>query len=274
MYRFPSLPSLLAITLCLYSSLSTAIDTGLLRLATTSSVQNSSLLEQLVRRFEQESDYQMRVYVVGSGAALRMGRKGLADAIISHSPKAEILFMQEGHGAVRQPLMHNEFVLVGPADDPADIRGLSDTVQALKRIAMRSQTFVSRADESGTHKRERQLWRISGFNTFGKPWYQEAGMGMGDSLKLGDELQAYMLVDRGTWLAMRTTLKLVLLSFGDPRLINTYSVIAVSENSHREVNENAGRAFVDLMTSNEVQALIGAFRVDGELLFTPANGVR
>lgn len=274
MYRFPSLPSLLAITLCLYSSLSTAIDTGLLRLATTSSVQNCSLLEPLIQHFEQESDYRVKIYVVGSGAALRMGRTGLADAIISHSSEEEELFMQEGHGAVRRQLMHNDFVLVGPAGDPAGISGLTDSVQALIHIAMREYMFVSRADESGTHKRERNLWRTSGFNPFGKPWYREAGMGMGDALRLGDELQGYMLVDRGTWLAMRSTLKLVLLSFGDPRLNNAYSVISVSRNSHREVNEKAGRAFVDSMTSKEVQALIGAFRIDGERLFTPANSVR
>jgi len=131
MYRLPALPGLLAVVLCLYSSLGTAIDRGLLRLATTSSVQNSGLLEQLVRRFEQESGYQMKVHPVGSGASLRMGRRGLVDAIISHSPEAESLFMKQGHGAVRRPLMQNDFVLVGPAEDPAVVRGLADAAQAL-----------------------------------------------------------------------------------------------------------------------------------------------
>jgi len=272
MFRFPALAGLLAIVLCLYSSLGSATDTSLLRLATTSSVQNSGLLEQLISRFEQESDYQVKVYVVGSGAALRMGRKGLVDAIISHSPEAESLFMQEGHAAMRRLLMHNDFVLVGPAGDPAAIRGLVDAGRALNRIAMRRHIFVSRADLSGTHQRELKLWHSSGFDPFGKPWYQEAGMGMGDTLKMGDELQGYLLTDRGTWLAMRTTLKLVLLSFGDPRMINPYSVMAVSSNSHPEVNEEAGRTFVDWITTDAVQALIGAFRVDGEHLFKPAGG--
>lgn len=272
MHQFPGLPGLLAIILCLSISLSTAADPSLLRLATTSSIKNSGLLEKLVDPFEQESGYQMKVYVVGSGVALRMGRQGLADAIISHSPEAESLFMQEGHGAVCRPLMQNDFVLAGPAGDPAAIRGLSDAVRALKRIAAHQQTFVSRADYSGTHKRELMLWQASGFDPFGEPWYQEAGMGMGDTLQLSNELQGYLLVDRGTWLAMRSRLKLVLLSSGDPRLINSYSIIAVSDQKHPGVNEKAGIAFVNWMRSKEVQALIDAFRIDGELMFAPAGG--
>jgi len=272
MFRFSALSYTLAIALCLYSSFSTAFDTGLLRLATTSSVQNSGLLNQLISRFEQESDYQVKVYVVGSGAALRMGRKGLVDAIISHSPEAENLFMQEGHAVMRRLLMHNDFVLVGPTGDPAAIRGIDDAGRALSHIAMRKQTFISRADQSGTHKRELKLWRTRRLDPFGRPWYQETGMGMSDTLKLGDELQGYLLTDRGTWLAMRFGLKLELLSFGDPRLINSYSVMAVSNNLHKAVNEEAGKAFVDWLTTNEVQALIGAFKVDGEVLFFPAGG--
>ena len=169
--------------------------------------------------------------------------------------------------------MQNEFVLVGPKGDPASIRGLSDAVDALKRISARSQTFVSRADDSGTHRRELKLWRAMGIDPIGKPWYQEAGMGMRETLNLGNKLQGYVLVDRGTWLAMRARLDLVLLSYGDRRLVNPYSVIAVSQNPHREVNAKAGKVFVDWMTSDAVQALIGAVRVDGEPLFTPAEGV-
>ncbi len=274
MYRFPALPNLLAIALCLYSSLGAAIDMSLLRLATSSSVPDSGLLERLVGHFEQASGYRVKVYVMGSGAALRMGREGRVDAIISHSPEAGLLFMQEGHGAVRRPLMHNDFVLVGPADDPAAIRGLVDAVHALKRIADRGQTFVSRADESGTHKRELELWQSSGLDPFGKPWYQEAGLGMGDTLKLGDELQGYTLADRGTWLATCSTLNLKLLLSGDPPLVNDYSVMAVSKDRHPEVNEVTGRAFVDWITSDEVQTLIGAFKVEGEILFMPADNIQ
>ncbi len=274
MYRLPALPSLLAIALCLYSSLSTAIDTSLLRLATSSSVPDSGLLERLVSHFEQASGYRVKVYVIGSGAALRMGREGRVDAIISHSPEAELLFTHEGHGAVRRSLMHNDFVLVGPADDPAGVRGLVDAVRALSRIAERGQTFVSRADESGTHKRELELWQSGGLDPFGKPWYREAGLGMADTLKLGDELQGYTLADRGTWLARCSTLNLELLSSGDPRLVNDYSVIAVSKERHPEVNEVTGRAFVDWMTSDEAQRLIGAFRVEGEILFMPVDSIQ
>ncbi len=273
MYRFPTLPCLLAIALCLYSSLGAAIDTSLLRLATTSSVPDSGLLERLLSRFEQASGYRVKVYVTGSGAALRMGREGRVDAIISHSPEAERFFMQEGHGAVRRSLMHNDFVLVGPPDDPAATRGLVDVVQALKRIADAGHMFVSRADESGTHRRELQLWKSSGHDPFGKPWYREAGLGMAATLKLGDELRAYALSDRGTWLAIRSALNLELLSSGDPRLVNHYSVMALSKKRHPQVNELIGRAFVDWMTSDEAQALIGAFRVRGENLFMPTVGV-
>lgn len=271
MYRIPAIASLIAVAFCLYSSVSMAIDKSLLRLATTSSVQNSGLLEQLIVRFEEESGYKVKVYVVGSGAALRMGRTGQADAIISHVPEAERKFIEEGNAAIHRPLMHNDFLLVGPAGDPAAIRGLTDTVRALNRIAVRRHKFVSRADESGTHQRELKLWRASGFDPFGKPWYLETGMDMGDTLKQGDDLQGYLLVDRGTWLAMRSSLKLVPLCFGDPRLINSYSVMAVSDNPHLEVNERAGRVFVEWMTSDEVRMLISAYTVDGEHLFTHAD---
>lgn len=274
MLRFRVIPCLLVIGLWLYSLPGMADDTGLMRLATTSSVQNTGLLEQMIRRFELESGYQVKLYVVGSGAAMRMGRRGLADAIISHSPAAESRFMEEGHGAVRRPLMQNDFVLVGPAGDPAAIRGISDAAVALNRIAVHEQTFVSRADESGTHKREQRLWKTCGLDPFGQPWYREAGMGMGDTLKLGDEMQGYLLVDRGTWLSMRSLLKLDLLSSGDPRLLNAYSVMAVSDDPHHEVNEKAGRAFVDWMTSGTVQKQIADFRVGGEYLFTPAHDLR
>ena len=134
--------------------------------------------------------------------------------------------------------------------------------------------YVSRADESGTHKRELELWQSSGHDPFGKPWYREAGLGMADTLKLGDELRAYTLSDRGTWLAMRSALNLELLSSGDPPLVNNYSVMAVSKKRHPEVNEATGRAFVDWITSDEAQALIGGFRVGGEILFMPAAGVK
>lgn len=271
MYRISAIASLIAVAFCLYSSVSLAIDKSLLRLATTSSVQNSGLLGQLIVRFEEESGYKVKVFVVGSGAALRMGRKGQADAIISHAPEAERKFIEEGYAAIHRPLMHNDFLLVGPAGDPAAIRGLADTVRALNRIAVRRHTFVSRADGSGTHERELKLWRASGFDPFGKPWYLETGMDMADTLKQGDDLQGYLLVDRGTWLAMRSSLKLVPLCFGDPRLINFYSVMAIRDNPHLEVNERAGRTFVEWMTSDEVRMLISAYTVDGEHLFTHAD---
>lgn len=272
LYRFSVTFGLLALILGLNGPLGIAHDSSLLRLATTTSVHNSGLMQQIVDSFESDSGYRIEVHALGSGAALHMGREGLADVIISNSPEAENQFMQEGSGAVRQPVMHNDFVLVGPADDPAEIRGLSYCVAALKRIAAGRHTFASRADQSGTHQRELELWLPTGLEPYGENWYRETGMGMGDTLRLANEMQAYVLVDRGTWLAMRSTLTLTLLCDGDPRLVNNYNVIAVSGDSHPEVNERAGRAFVDWITSDRIQALIGGFMVDGEVLFVPAKG--
>jgi len=260
---------LLAFILGVFPPLATAADTQLLRLATTSSVHNSGLLGQLKNRFEKDTGYRVKLFVVGSGAALRMGRSGLTDAIIAHAPRAERVFMDEGHGAVRLPLMHNDFVLVGPADDPAAIHEISDAALALNRIVARGQVFVSRADESGTHEREKVLWQLSGTDPLGKTWYHESGMSMGDTVRLADRLRAYTLVDRGTWLAMRKDLGLALLATDDARLINAYSVIAVNGGQHPDVNEAAGRAFVEWITSAKILALIGAFEVDGEPLFNP-----
>jgi tungstate transport system substrate-binding protein len=255
----------------LNGTLGLAHDSSKLRLASTTSVHNSGLLQQIVEQFERESGYRVEVHALGSGAALRMGREGRADVIISNAPDAEKQFIQEGSGAVRQRIMHNDFVLVGPADDPAEIRGLSYCVAALKRIAAGRHTFASRADQSGTHQRELELWQPTGLKPYGENWYRETGMGMGDTLRLADELQAYVLVDRGTWLAMRSTLTLALFCDSDPRLVNNYSVIAVSRDSSPGVNEGAGRAFVEWITSDRIQALIGSFKADGEVLFVPAK---
>ncbi|MBU4374760.1 MAG: substrate-binding domain-containing protein, partial [Euryarchaeota archaeon] len=196
-------------------------------LATTTSTQDSGLLDALVPIFEQESGYIVKTVAVGTGQALKMGEEGNADILLVHSPKAEEAFMQAGFGLERHLVMHNDFVLVGPAADPAGIRSAASTTQALIQIANAAAPFVSRGDDSGTHKMERSLWEAAGSPPLGG-WYIESGQGMGATLRIASEKQAYTLTDRATYLANRATLQLDVLLEGDPSLLNIYHVIVVN----------------------------------------------
>lgn len=239
-------------------------------LATTTSTRDSGLLDMLIPRFEAQSGYRVKLIAVGTGAALQMGRDGNADVLLVHAPEAEETFMREGHGEARFPVMHNDFVLVGPSDDPAQVRGHIIT-HALQRIAAAEARFLSRGDDSGTHKKERTLWAEAGINPNGTAWYNETGQGMGATLTIASEKQAYTLSDRGTFLAMRNALALDILVEGDERLINPYHVIIVSPKKHPAVNVDGARAFADFLIAPETQARIGAFGVEtyGQPLFVP-----
>jgi tungstate transport system substrate-binding protein len=241
-----------------------------LTLATTTSVQDSGLLDALLPAFRERAGVEVKVVAVGTGQALELGRRGDADALLVHDPEAEGRFMEEGHGALRRVVMHNNFVLVGPPDDPAGVKGRESIAEAFERIADRKAPFVSRGDESGTHKKELAVWRLARIEPQGA-WYARAGVGMAQALRMADQKRAYTLTDRGTFLAQRPGLGLVVLSAGDPVLVNTYSVILVNPEKHPHVHAEAARQFADFLASEEGRRAIGDFGKDrlGEPLFVP-----
>ena len=244
-------------------------------LATTTSTRDAGLLDSLLPVFERRTGYRVKVIAVGSGQALAMGRRGDADVVLSHAPEAERLLVDSGYFVRRRLVMHNEFLVVGPASDGAGLRGLSDAVAAFRRIADRAVPFVSRGDQSGTHQRELALWKRAGLP--GAPrgdWYVESGQGMGATLQLADEKRAYTLTDRATYLAWRDKLQLVPMVEGDSLLYNVYHVLELNPHNAARINVAGGQAFADFIVSAEAQALIGQFgrSAFGQSLFVPDAG--
>jgi len=242
-------------------------------LATTTSTQDSGLLDVLLPAFQAATLYNVQTVAVGTGQALKMGEEGNADVLLVHAPSSEVTFMDNGFGSDRRLVMHNDFIFVGPAGDPAAIKGLSAT-EALKAIYAAGATFVTRGDDSGTHKKELDLWKKAGLDPAGQTWYVETGQGMGASLTIASEKAGYILTDRATYLANQDKLQLVILSEGDATLLNVYHVIIVNPEKWPKVNLAGATALADYLVSAEGQALIGAFGVDkfGQALFTPDAG--
>jgi len=243
-------------------------------LATTTSTQDSGLLDVLVPVFEKQSGYLVKTISVGSGQAMAMGEKGEADVLLVHSPAAEKKLVTDGFGLNRRLVMHNDFVIVGPAADPAKIKGSASTVDALKAIGANGGTFVSRADKSGTNSKELALWKAAGINPEGQKWYQQTGLGMGATLNVTSEKGFYTLADRGTYLAMKKTLALDILVEGEKSLLNVYHVIEVNPAKWPKVNAAGAKAFADFMVSAETQKTISTFGVEkfGSPLFFPDAG--
>jgi tungstate transport system substrate-binding protein len=241
-------------------------------LATTTSTQDSGLLDELLPEFSRATGWQVKTLAVGSGQALELGRRGEADVLLVHSPAAEEAFVAGGTAGPRRLVMHNDFVLVGPAADPAGIRGL-DGVAALRRIAAGQAVFVSRGDDSGTNAREKELWKKAG-TAPGGSWYQSTGQGMGATLRVAAEKNGYTLSDRATYLAQRATLPLTVLSEGDPGLLNVYHVIEMTRRAGERVQPEGAAAFADWIVSPSAQELIGRFGQAqfGQPLFTPDAG--
>jgi tungstate transport system substrate-binding protein len=239
-------------------------------LATTTSTQDTGLLDVLLPAFEKRTHIRVKVIAVGSGEALAMGRRGDADVLLVHSKAAEDVFMAEGHGAARLDVMHNDFVLVGPAADPAQVRG-ADAVEAFRRIAAAAAPFLSRGDQSGTHVKEQGLWKKAGVDPAGRSWYVSAGQGMGETARIASEKRAYTLMDRGTYLALSSRLDLVVLSEGGADLLNTYRVIVVDPAKHPQAHVREARAFAKWLVSPKIQKQIGEFgRAQfGRSLFVP-----
>lgn len=240
-----------------------------IRLATTTSTENSGLLAHLLPAFEWDTGYATHVIAVGTGKALRMGRDGDVDVVLVHAPAAEKAFVEAGYGAERRDVMFNDFVIVGPSGDPAGIAESRNASDALARIARAPAVFVSRGDDSGTHKKELSLWKAAGI-TPGGNWYLEAGQGMGKVLQMAGELSAYTLTDRGTWLAYRDKSPLRIVYQGDPGLYNPYGIIAVSPSRYPEINHAGALALIEWITSPAGQRLIGGYTVSGSQLFTPS----
>jgi tungstate transport system substrate-binding protein len=242
------------------------------RLATTTSTENSGLLNELFPRFKAVTGYDVHVIAVGTGKALRMGRDGDVDVVLVHAPAAEQKFVDDGYGEQRLPVMFNDFVLVGPHKDPAGLAEAGGIADALGRIASGENTFVSRGDDSGTHKKERALWKQADIAP-GGAWYREAGQGMGRVLQMADEINAYTLTDRGTWLAIRDKSRLKVAYQGDKSLFNPYAIIEVSAIRYPDLNHKGAKALIAWIRGAEGQEAIAAFRKSGEQLFTPSAGI-
>lgn len=242
-------------------------------LATTTSTQDSGLLDVLVPQFRTQTGIDVKVIAVGSGAALEMAARGDCDAVLAHAPAAERRAVDAGHLVRGRAVMHNDFVLVGPADDPAHVRGSVDVIAAMKAIAAAGR-FVSRGDDSGTHKLEMDLWKEAGVDPVKLASREETGQGMGATLHVADQRGAYTLADRGTWLALQKTLALGIVFEGGPRLRNPYHVYVVNPATHPGVKEREAQAFVDFLVAPATQATIGAFRKAelGQALFIPDAG--
>jgi tungstate transport system substrate-binding protein len=240
-----------------------------LRLATTTSTQDSGLLPILNPPFEKLTGITVDVIAVGSGKAIALGQNGDVDVVLVHDRKAEDQFTAQGYGVNRRDVMHNDFVVVGPAEDPAKVAGAKTVAEAFARIAAAGTTFVSRGDKSGTNTKELDLWAAASITPKGA-WYKEVGQGMGEVLVMSNSLKAYTLSDRGTWIAMRDKLPgLKILSQGDTGLFNPYGVIAVNPQKHPEVNYMAAMQYIAWVTSAQGQKIIRDYTLGGEQLFTP-----
>ncbi len=245
-------------------------------LATTTSTQDSGLLDVLIPMFEKQTGYSVKVVAVGSGQAMQMGQQGNADVLLVHSPSAETSFMSMQYGKDRFLVMHNDFILVGPASDPAHIKGDASAVDAFRRIAAAKATFISRGDNSGTNAKELALWKTAGVDPVAtKPaWYIESGQGMSATLTITSQKAAYTLTDRATFLANKANLKLDILVEKDNSLLNVYHVITVNAGKWPNVNYTGAMAFAKWITSPDVQKVIGEFGVQkyGQQLFVPDAG--
>lgn len=241
-------------------------------LATTTSTQDSGLLNLLLPKFEEKTGYKVKTIAVGSGAAMVMGEKGEADVLLTHAPADEKKLVESGVATNYQLVMHNDFIVIGPADDPAKIKG-SQAVESFKKIAAAKAIFVSRGDNSGTDKKEKAIWKTAGITPEGD-WYHQSGTGMGATINIANEKLGYTLSDRATYLAQKKNIKMEILSEGDKSLLNIYHVMQVNPEKFTKVNNEGGKAFVDFMVASDTQKMIKEFGKDkyGEPLFFPDAG--
>jgi tungstate transport system substrate-binding protein len=245
-----------------------ALAEQVLKMATTTSTENTGLLPVLNAPFEKKHTARIDVIAVGSGKAMKLGESGDVDIVFVHDPDAEEKFMAAGHGVDRKPVMHNDFVVVGPETDPAGVRSAKTAAEAFRKIAEAKAGFVSRGDESGTHVKEKTLWQKAGLRPEGE-WYLSVGQGMGAVLRMADDKADYTLTDRGTFLAGKDKLTVKLLFEGDPALFNPYHVMAVNPKKHKHVNYELAKKYIDYVTGTEGQKTIADFKVADQPLFYP-----
>ncbi len=239
--------------------------------ATTTSTQDTGLLDVLIPVFEKKTGFRVKTIAVGSGQAMAMGERGEADVLLAHSPEDEVKFIEQGFGVNRRIVMHNDFVILGPKDDPAKIRGLKSAAEAFRKIAASKSLFVSRGDRSGTHVMEQKLWSKAGINPEGKKWYQQTGLGMGQTLAVVVEKRGYTLCDRATFLSQKNKVDVVVLAEGDAALLNIYHVIEVNRKRFPRINAEGGKAFADFWVAPDTQKMIRDFGIKkyGDILFHP-----
>ncbi|MBD1556881.1 solute-binding protein [Vibrio sp. S9_S30] len=236
------------------------------RLATTTSTYHSGLLDYLLAEFERDTGYKVDVIAAGTGKSLRMGQNGDVDLVMTHAPKAEAIFVEKGYGILPRSLMYNDFVVVGPKSDPAGVYGGDDVAHAFQKIASTESTFVSRGDDSGTHKKELSLWAQSTIEPNFRG-YRSVGQGMGPTLNMASEMQGYTLTDRGTWLAYQNTVELGIAIEGDKRLFNPYQVILVNPKRYPDVNYQGAKVLSDWLVNTKGQSLISNYKLQGKPLF-------
>jgi tungstate transport system substrate-binding protein len=239
--------------------------------ASTTSTQDSGLFGHILPLFKQKTGIDVKVVSQGTGQALDTGRRGDADVVFVHAKAQEEKFVADGFGVKRHPVMYNDFILIGPKNDPAGVKGTKDIVAALRKIKERGVPFISRGDKSGTHSAELNLWKAAGIDIANEkgPWYKEIGQGMGAALNTASAANAYVLADRGTWLSFKNRGELVIAVEGDKRLFNQYGVILVNPQKHPNVKKELGQQFIDWLISPEGQKAIADFKIEGEQLFYP-----
>lgn len=225
-------------------------------LATTTSLENSGLLDQLIKTFEKKNNYKVKTLVIGSGHSLLLGKKGEVDILISHSEREEERFMKEGYGVKRVPFLSNDFILVGPKDDPANTKNSRDILDAFKKIAFANKLFISRGDNSGTHIKEIDIWKSINIDVNGKKWYQETGTGMGETLNIADEKKGYTITDKATFLILKKNLKLEKLLEDNKNLKNVYHIIIVNPSLSKKINNKGAEKFLEFLISKESKDII------------------
>jgi tungstate transport system substrate-binding protein len=238
-------------------------------LSTTTSTQDSGLLDVLIPLFEKHAGYKVKTIAVGSGASMTMGERGEADVLLVHAPDSEVKFVAGGHGINRQLVMHNDFIIIGPSADPAKIKGAKIVKDAFQKLAAAKALFISRGDNSGTHQQELKIWKNASVDPTKESWYQQSGQGMGATLNIATEKAAYTISDRATYLANKSKLALDVLVEGDKDLLNIYHVMQVNPNKSAKINATGAKAFVDFIIAKDTQDIIGKFGVDkyGQALF-------
>ncbi len=260
--------SILCILVLSFAFAATVFAENRLRMSTTTSTEQSGLLGVLLPPFEKANNVKVDVIAVGTGKALKLGENGDVDVVFVHARAAEDKFVSEGFGVDRRDVMHNDFILVGPKSDPAGVKEAKTAQEALKKIAESKAEFISRGDDSGTHKKEKQIWKAAGIKPEGK-WYVEAGQGMGPVLQMAFDKKGYTLADRGTYLAYEGKIDSVILLEGDKTLFNPYGIIAVNQEKHPKANYELAKKFIDFVTGPVGQKIIAEYKINGKQLFFP-----